>query len=86
MPSQTAPFTLYTKTGCPWCHDAVEWLRQHQYEFREIDVRRDPAAMAEMKRLSGQSLAPTLVTPDGAVLPDFDTRQLEAFLAKHGPV
>lgn len=87
MPSPSAaPFTLYTKTGCPWCHEAVDWLQQHGYEFQEVDVRRDPAAMAEMKRVSGQSLAPTLVTVDGTVLPDFDTRQLEAFLTKHGLV
>ena len=84
MTNQAAPFTLYTKLGCPWCVDAVDWLRARGYEFREVDVRREPAAMAEMKRVSGQSLAPTLVLADGTVLPDFDTRQLEAFLAKHG--
>lgn len=81
--SQPVPFVLYTKTGCPWCLEAVGWLRQHGYGFQEVDVRRDPAGMAEMRRISGQTLAPTLVVGD-KVLPDFDTRQLEAFLTKHG--
>jgi protein-disulfide isomerase len=37
-----------------------------------------------MIRLSGQRLTPTLVTPDGLVLPDFGPDELEAFVKKHG--
>ena len=73
---------LYVKPGCPWCIDAVDWLRERGYAFREIDVFADRAAYREMIRLSGQSLAPTLEV-DGEVLPDFDVRQLELFLKRH---
>ncbi|MBV9128275.1 MAG: glutaredoxin family protein [Verrucomicrobia bacterium] len=76
-------FILYTKTGCPWCEDAVDYLREQGYAFEEIDVRRDPEGYAEMKRLSGQSLAPTLVVGD-KVLPDFDVDELEEFLEENG--
>ena len=37
-----------------------------------------------MQRLTRQSKCPTLKAGDEAVLPDFDTDQLERFLAKHG--
>ena len=36
-----------------------------------------------MREISGQRLTPTLELPDGSVLPDFDTKQLEKFLRTH---
>jgi len=35
-----------------------------------------------MRQISGQSKAPTLEMPDGAVLADFDVGQLEKFLSQ----
>lgn len=80
---QETPFVLYTKAGCPWCVDAVAWLEARGYAFREVDVRRDPAKLVELRQISGQTMAPTLVVGD-RVLPDFDTRQLERFLRENG--
>ncbi len=71
---------LYIKSWCPWCVDAVSWMRGRGLDFREVDVLADEAASARMRRISGQSLTPTLELPDGAVLADFDTAQLERFL------
>ena len=36
MPTETpddTTFLLYTKTGCPWCADAIDYLREAGYEF-----------------------------------------------------
>ncbi|MCB1098400.1 MAG: glutaredoxin family protein [Verrucomicrobiae bacterium] len=74
------PMRLFVKSGCPWCVDAVRYLRAEGYVFQEIDVLRDSAAFDEMIALSGQSLAPTLDVA-GSVLPDFDVGQLKEFLA-----
>jgi len=71
---------LYTKSYCPWCTIAIQWLRENDYDFEEINVSLDPDAFAEMERLSGQTMAPTLVTEDERVLPDFGPLELEAFL------
>lgn len=35
-----------------------------------------------MRQISGQTKAPTLEMPDGAVLADFDVKQLERFLGE----
>ena len=75
---------LYTRGICGWCLDAKEYLEEHRIPFLEIDIGRDPAADEEMRRLSGQRYVPTIVV-DGHVLANFDTRQLEAFLAKLNP-
>jgi len=42
----------------------------------------DRSAFAEMKRLSGQTYAPTLAVGD-LILPDFGPEELEEFLQQH---
>jgi len=58
-----------------------DYLQAHGIPFEEIDVGRDPSADEELHRLSGQRYVPTIVV-DGQVLANFDTGQLEQFLAK----
>jgi hypothetical protein len=41
-------------------------------------------AYERMRRISKQSLTPTLETSDGRVLPDFDVAQLENFMLRNG--
>jgi len=71
---------LFVKTGCPWCREAIQWLDQNGFQYQKIDVLTDPAAYNEMKQLSGQNLTPTMVWPDGRLLADFDTGELQEFL------
>jgi glutaredoxin 3 len=72
---------LYSKPLCGWCQDAKAYLKQHNIPFESIDVGADPAAYAEMQKLSGQTYVPTIVV-DGKVLADFDVVALEKFLAQ----
>jgi glutaredoxin 3 len=74
--------TLYVKPGCPWCRVAEDYLDKHGYKYIKVDVRRDPVAMGELRRISSQTFAPTLVIGD-LVLPDFGPDELEDFLKKH---
>jgi glutaredoxin len=75
--------TLYIKPWCSWCIEASAWLENRGYQFKNINVLADPVAYEHMRRISGQSLTPTLETPDGLVLPDFDVAQLEKFMLKN---
>ena len=70
---------LYIKTGCPWCEEAVKALDGYGVEYRLKEVRSDPPAFEDMKRKSGQSLAPTLDW-HGKILADFGVDQLKPFL------
>lgn len=75
---------LYVKPGCPWCTEAVDYLDDLGYEYRQVNVLRDADAFQRMKELSGQRLTPTLSIDEGdLLLADFDTEQLEKFLQKH---
>ena len=73
---------LYVKPGCPWCRRAENYLREHRYTYQLVDVISDRSAFAEMKRLSGQTYAPTLAVGD-LILPDFGPEELEEFLQQH---
>lgn len=70
---------LYTKPGCPWCEEAVEFLDGHGVGYRLVDVTRDTGAFKEMERKSGQTKAPTLDW-NGKILADFGTDELVPFL------
>ena len=72
---------LYSRNWCGWCVEAKDYLKAHGIAFEEIDVGCDAAADMEMRRISGQRFVPTIVV-DGHVLANFDTGQLEVFLAK----
>jgi len=74
---------LYIKPWCSWCVQAIGWLEARGYRFTKADVLTDAAAYARMRSISGQGLTPTLETPDGKVLADFDVGQLEKFLQAH---
>jgi len=71
---------LYIKKGCPWCVMAETWLRQKGVPYEVLDVLVDANAFAEMRRISGQSKAPVLVTEEGKILSDFGPEELPGFL------
>ncbi len=73
---------LYVKSGCPWCRMAEEYLDKRKYKYIPVDVRRDADAFKELRRISGQVCAPTLVIGD-LFLPDFGPDELEDFLKEH---
>jgi glutaredoxin 3 len=73
---------LYIKRGCPWCIDAETWLRRQGIDYTAVDVLTDANAFAAMRKISGQTKAPVLVTEAGGVLADFGSEELPAFLGR----
>ncbi len=78
---------LFVKTFCGWCHEAKDWLDDHEISYEEIDVNQSADGYAEMIRISEQKFAP-VIEVDGEILADFDVDQLEEFwneLEKNSP-
>ena len=73
---------VYIKPGCPWCVDAIAYLKKNGFEYEELDVISDSDLYDEMRKLSGQSCAPTLTCGD-LMLADFDVDEMKVFFAKH---
>jgi glutaredoxin len=76
--STPRPF-LYVKSGCPWCEEAESYLQEHGIAYGKVDVLADPAAREELKRLSGQTKAPTMRWGE-EILADFGAKELDEFL------
>lgn len=72
---------LYVKTGCPWCHEVIEFMDGHGVSYRQMNVSDDRSAMEEMQRKSGQTRSPTLDW-NGKILADFGVDELVPFLRK----
>jgi len=73
---------VYIKPGCPWCVDAIAYLKKDGFSFQAIDVIANPAMYQKMRELSGQSCAPTLTYGD-LMLADFGVEEMQAFFNKH---
>lgn len=69
---------LFIKPGCPWCHEAIDWLTERGVRYEALDVIRDAEARTEMHALTGQSKAPS-IDVDGQILADFGADELEAW-------
>ena len=74
---------VYTKSGCPWCRDVLDFLREKKVPFEEREVRGSTVFMDEMVKKSGQTKAPTLDL-DGAILADTDREAVEKWLKEKG--
>lgn len=69
---------LFIKTGCPWCIEAEDWLKENNIEYETLNVTKDPDAREEMQELSGQTKAP-VIEVDGEILADFGADELAVF-------
>lgn len=58
--SETSRITLYTTATCPYCLAAKMLLKKKNLDFDEIGVGLDPAARANMERLSGGRSVPQI--------------------------
>jgi len=85
FPMTTTRPLLYVKPGCPWCAEAESYLQQHGIAYDKTDVNADRAAFDEMKKLSGQTKAPTMRW-NGEILADFGADELDAFLRERNVV
>jgi glutaredoxin 3 len=70
---------LYIKPGCPWCDEVVAFLDEHGIPYHQVDINQDPAEAEAMRKLSGQTKAPTLDW-HGRILADFGVDELVPFL------
>lgn len=72
---------VYTKTGCPWSIEVMDFLELNEIAFEERNLTLDPAYRKEVMEKTGQSSCPTLDI-DGYMLPNSDAEAVESYLRK----
>jgi len=54
-------FRLYTKSDCPYCHAAVALLAEHQKEFEQYGLDRQPELLNEIQSTYNWRTVPVVV-------------------------
>ena len=71
--------TIYSAEWCPWCQKAKQFLQEHNVEFEEKDVERNPKAVNEMIHKSGQTGIP-VIDVEGNIVVGYDEEKLRKLL------
>ncbi len=74
---------VYTKTGCPWRKQVIDFLNRYDLPYEERNMTEHPEFEKECEEKTGQSKCPTFDI-DGHLMPDSDADQLEAYLNQQG--
>lgn len=70
---------LFSTPTCAWCRKIKDYLKQHGFSFKEIDVSKDGRALADMIRKTGQQGVPQIWINNQAVV-GFDKAKLDKLL------
>ena len=78
--------TVYTVPNCSSCAEIKRFLTERQVPYIEKNVRKDPAALEEMRARANVRIAPVTVIGEQAFYGTFDDQRplLEAALRENG--
>lgn len=70
---------LFSTPSCSWCKKIKGYLKSNGFSFKEIDVSKDSAALADMIRKTGQEGVPQTWINNHPVV-GFDRAKLDRLL------
>jgi thioredoxin reductase (NADPH) len=60
---------VYSTVWCPDCKRAKKFFSDHRIQYENIDIEKDPEAMAFVEKVNnGSRIIPTIIFPDGSKL------------------
>ncbi len=74
---------VYTKTGCGWGIEVIEFLEENKIPFEERDMYENDEYRLEAIKKTGQWKCPTLDI-DGHMLKNSDAEEVEEYLISIG--
>lgn len=75
----TPKVKIYTTPTCAFCHATKEFFREHNIEFKEVNVATDDKAREEMIQKSGQLGVP-VIDVGGQLVIGFNRAKLSELL------
>ena len=80
-PPNTDTIIVYSTVWCPDCKRAKQFLGDQRIPYINIDIEKDPAAMAYVEKVNnGIRSIPTIIFPDGDILGEPSNAALAAKL------
>ncbi|HYN99924.1 MAG TPA: mycoredoxin [Actinomycetota bacterium] len=78
---------MYSTTWCPDCIRSKRTLDKHGVQYEEINIEKDPSAVALVKKINrGSRSVPTIVFPDNSTLTEPNSNELVEKLRELGLV
>lgn len=71
--------TIYSTPTCVYCKGLKQYLTDHHFEYKEIDVSENEQELEKMVAISGQMGVP-VVEIDGNVVIGFDKERIDQIL------
>jgi len=68
MPEKTSKIRIFSTPSCPYCITLKQFLKQHDFEFEDIDVSKDEKTLEEMIQKSGQMGVPVIEIGDQIIV------------------
>ena len=75
MVKNSRKIRIFSTPSCPYCITLKQFLKQHDFEFEDIDVSKDEKALEEMIQKSGQMGVPVIEIEDKIVV-GFDKEKI----------
>ena len=72
---------VFSTSSCSWCRRAKRYFRENRVPFKEVNVEKDPAAVRDLVRKTGQTGVP-VIKIGGAWIVGFDKGRIEKELAR----
>lgn len=70
---------VFSTPTCTYCNSAKHYLRSKGIRFRDVDVSKDPAAVRDMVRRSGQQGVP-VIDIGGRIVVGFNRAEVDRLL------
>jgi glutaredoxin len=59
---------VYSAEWCPWCHKAIDFLKENKIEHEVRDVGQNPDYAKEVQEKSGQTGIPVILIDDEVII------------------
>lgn len=80
MSEQATTYTLYIKTGCPYCRKVMDFMNEHDIALPTMNLVEWPTAKEELVNIGGKLQVPCLVI-DGKAL--YESDDIIAYMQDH---
>ncbi len=64
----SSSITIYCTPTCLYCEQAKAYMKEHGFEFAEVDVAADRAGLREMVLMTGQRAVPVIRVGEKAMV------------------
>lgn len=70
---------VFSTPQCPWCTKVKQYLRQHDFRFRDVDISKDDKAAKDLVRRTGQMGVPVTLINNRPIV-GFNKKEIDRLL------